>query len=81
MTWSIRCLETTTPGVSALQRFRSASAQLADGRLLAIGDVDHGLEAAGDAMGVFRVDQVPREGAVEVKAGEIEPDHLAELGQ
>ena len=55
--------------------------QLADGRLLAIDDVDHELEAAGDAAGAFGIDQVPREGAVEVEAGEIEADHLAELGQ
>jgi hypothetical protein len=55
--------------------------QLADGRLFAIDDVDDELEAAGDAAGTLGIDQVPREGAVEVEAREIEPDHLAQLGQ
>jgi hypothetical protein len=45
--------------------------QLSDGRLLAIDDADDEFEAACNAAGAVRVDQMPRERTVEVEAGEI----------
>ena len=53
---------------------------VADGRLLAIDESTTSL-SGWRRRGRFRIDQVPRERAVEVEAREIEPDHLAELGQ
>ncbi len=55
--------------------------ELTDGRLLAIDDVDHELEAAGHAARAAGVDQMARERAIQVEAGEVEADHLAKLRQ
>ncbi|WP_283843481.1 hypothetical protein [Bradyrhizobium canariense] len=41
--------------------------QLTKGRLLAIDDIDHQLEAAGDAVRAAGIDQMTGKGIVEVK--------------
>src|SRR3954464_2672555 len=53
--------------------------QLPDGQLLAIDDVDHELETAGYAARTVGLDQMAREGPVEIKARKIEAEHLAQL--
>lgn len=55
--------------------------KLTDRWFLAINDVDHEPEAARDTMRAIRIDQLTREGAIQIEAGEVESRHLAKLIQ
>lgn len=55
--------------------------QLANGRLLAVDDIDHELEAARDSARARCVDEIPGNRAIEIVAGEVEAHHLTQLRQ
>jgi hypothetical protein len=55
--------------------------QLANGRSLAIDDVEHHLEAAAHAEIAVRPRKVAGEWGLEIVAGEVQADHSLELGE